>query len=482
MRGIRYVRRNKLLSTTTFRLALVYLALFMASAGALLGYLYWNTAGFLARQTEATVLSEMSTLTAHMQEDGRAALVHATITKSRDPGQNLFLLEDADGEKLGGNLDTWPRTTAGPDGWIHFGYPRRTVEGDIEVHEAQAIATPLPEGLRLLVGQDIAERRRLEAQITNALAWAVAAMIVLGLAGGAIISRNVVARIDAINRTAKDIMGGDLARRVPVSRAGDEIDQLAENLNDMLDQIERLMSGMRQVTDNIAHDLRSPLNRLRNRLEVTLMKPATREQYAEALERSISEADELLSTFNALLLIARAEAGAARDGMEWVDLSALAHDAAELYEPVADEVGGELGLDIEPGLEFRGHRELLAQMIANLLDNAIKHAVGREADSALAGGRIFLSVRRRGAHDAEIIVADSGPGIKAEDRERVLGRFVRLEQSRNTPGSGLGLSLVSAVARLHGGRVRLEDNQPGLRVAVTLVRRARRGPVKVAAE
>lgn len=469
--------QNRLLSTTTFRLALVYLALFLASSSALLGYLYWNTAGFLARQSEATVQAETAELVTALDEAGRPALVHAVITKSRDPRQNLYLLEDANGEKLGGNLDQWPGVVPGDDGWMNFDYGRRTVEGDVEIHEAQAIATRLPDDMRLLVGQDIEERRRLEAQITNALAWAVGAMIVLGIVGGAIISRNVVARIDQINRTAKDIMGGELSRRIPVSGARDEIDQLAENLNDMLDQIERLMSGMREVTDNIAHDLRSPLNRLRNRLEVTLMKPASQTEYAEALERSIAEADELLGTFNALLLIARAEAGTARDGMEWVDLSSLAQDAAELYEPVAEEAGLALSLDIEPALEYRGHRELLAQAIANLLDNAIKHAGGKSG-----GSFIRLAVRSRGMLGAEVVVADDGPGVGVDDRERVLARFVRLEQSRNTPGSGLGLSLVSAVTRLHGGELRLEDNQPGLRVVISLARRARRRPREVAAE
>lgn len=469
--------RNKLLSTTTFRLALVYLALFLASSSALLGYLYWNTAGFLARQSEATVQAETIALVTALDEGGRPALVHAVITKARDPRQNLYLLQDANDEKLGGNLDVWPNVAPGDDGWVSFDYGRRTVEGEVEIHEAQALATRLPDGMRLLVGQDIDERRRLEAQITNALAWAVGAMIVLGIVGGAIISRNVVARIDDINRTAKDIMGGELSRRIPVSGAGDEIDQLAENLNDMLDQIERLMSGMRQVTDNIAHDLRSPLNRLRNRLEVTLMKPASQEEYAEALERSISEADELLGTFNALLLIARAEAGAARDGMAWVDLSELARDAAELYEPVAEEAGLGFDVDIEPHLEYRGHRELLAQTIANLIDNAIKHAGGEAG-----GSSIRLSVRGRGMLGAEVIVADNGPGVGVDDRERVLGRFVRLEQSRNTPGSGLGLSLVNAVTRLHGGELRLEDNRPGLRVVLSLARRARRKPSDVAAE
>ena len=207
------------------------------------------------------------------------------------------------------------------------------------------------------------------------------------------------------------------------------------------------------------------------------MKPASPQEYAEALERSIFEADELLGTFNALLLIARAEAGAARDGMAWVDLSALAQDAAELYEPVAEEAGLTFDVDIEPALEYRGHRELLAQTIANLLDNAIKHAGGNAG-----GSTIRLSVKSRGMLGAEVIVADNGPGVAVDDRERVLGRFVRLEQSRNTPGSGLGLSLVSAVTRLHGGDLRLEDNQPGLRVVISLARRARRRANDMAAE
>jgi hypothetical protein len=470
---------DKLLSTTTFRLALVYLALFLASASALLAYLYWNTAGFLARQTETTILAETSALVSQYDEGGRAALVHGVITKARDPRQNLYLLEDQNGEALGGNLTSWPLMASDTDGWLSFVYPRRTVEGEVEIHEAIAVMTRLPEGMSLLVGQDIEERRQLEAQITNALGWAVGAMIVLGILGGAIISRNLVARIDDINRTAKDIMGGELSRRIPVTGAGDEIDQLAENLNDMLDQIERLMLGMRQVTDNIAHDLRSPLNRLRNRLEVTLMKPATQEEYAQALEKSIHEADELLGTFNALLLIARAEAGAARDGMDWVDLSALAQDAAELYEPVAEEAGLRLDLAIEPGIEYHGHRELLAQAIANLLDNAIKHAAH---PGGIGEGVIRLAVQSRGARGAEVSVSDNGPGIAPEDRERVLGRFVRLEQSRNTPGSGLGLSLVSAVTRLHGGALRLEDNEPGLRVVIGLARRARHQSHEAAAE
>lgn len=278
----------------------------------------------------------------------------------------------------------------------------------------------------------------------------------------------MLARVDEINRSSRDIMDGDLSQRLPIAGTGDELDQLGLNLNAMLDQIEALMTGMRQVTDNVAHDLRSPLNRLRNRLEVTLMQEASPEDYKQALEKTIAEADSLLGTFNALLMIARAEAGSLRDSMTWVDLSASLRDAAELYEPVAEEKDLVIHIDVPGDMKIWGNRELLSQAVANLLDNAIKHGLPQEAgddrvitvsagpDLARPGRGIVLSV------------ADHGPGIPAAERQHVLERFVRLEASRNTPGSGLGLSLVAAVARLHGGSIELDDNRPGLRVTLHL--------------
>lgn len=457
----------KLLKTSTFRLAVIYLALFAASAITLLAYVYWNTAGFLARQTDEAVEAEITGLAEQYRQGGLPLLVHTVIQRSRDPGQSLYLVLDPAGRVLAGTLDARPQIEAGPDGWFDFSYNRKTLDG-IEIKAARARAFYLQEGFYLLVGRDVQERREIENLITNALIWAIGLTVALGLAGGLFMSRNMLARVDEINRSSLDIMGGDLSQRLPIAGTGDELDQLAQNLNAMLEQIEALMIGMRQVTDNIAHDLRSPLNRLRNRLEVTLMQEASGEDYRQTLEKTIAEADNLLGTFNALLMIARAEAGSLRDSMSWVDLNATLQDAAELYEPLAEEKGVTLKVDVEDGLKIWGSRELLAQAVANLLDNALKH--GLPENDAIENV-IAITARPdlvRAGRGVVLAVADHGPGIPEGERQRVLERFVRLEASRNTPGSGLGLSLVAAVARLHGGTIELGDNGPGLRVTLYL--------------
>ncbi|MEQ9527378.1 MAG: HAMP domain-containing protein, partial [Parvibaculaceae bacterium] len=339
----------KLLKTSTFRLAVIYLALFAASAITLLAYVYWNTAGFLARQTDEAVEVEIAGLADQYRQGGLPLLVHTVIQRSRDPGQSLYLVLDPAGRVLAGTLDARPQVEPGPDGWFDFNYNRKTLDGT-EVKAARARAFFLQEGFYLLVGRDVQERREIENLITNALIWAIGLTVALGLAGGLFMSRNMLARVDDINRSSRDIMEGDLSQRLPIAGTGDELDQLGRNLNAMLDQIEALMTGMRQVTDNVAHDLRSPLNRLRNRLEVTLMQEASPEDYKLALEKTIAEADGLLGTFNALLMIARAEAGSLRDSMTWVDLSATLHDAAELYEPVAEENDLAFAVDVPEGL------------------------------------------------------------------------------------------------------------------------------------
>ena len=293
-----------------------------------------------------------------------------------------------------------------------------------------------------------------------------------GLIGGYVLSRAVIGRLESVNRTARSIMAGDLSRRVPVSGQGDEIDAVALNLNLMLDRIAQLMNGLREVSDNIAHDLKTPLNRLRNRAEAALRDNGNAETYRAGLEHTIEEADELIKTFNALLLIARLEAGALEGNVEQVDLDQLVGDVAELYEPVAEEAGLTLSFSGTGGVLIEVNRHLVGQAVANLIDNAIKY--GRASPSASETGsvrrsatHVAVGVRRVGS-GAEVSVADDGAGIGAEDRARVLKRFVRLEQSRSRPGTGLGLSLVAAVARLHGGTVRLEDNDPGLRVVLSL--------------
>ncbi|HEX7777463.1 MAG TPA: HAMP domain-containing sensor histidine kinase [Parvibaculum sp.] len=429
----------------------------------LLAYVYWNTAGFLVRQTDEAVQAEITGLAEQYAQGGLPLLVHTVIQRSRDPGQSLYLVLDPAGDVLAGNLDGKPKAAPGPDGWMDFNYNRKGLEG-VEKKAARARAFFLPEGFYLLVGRDVQERREIESLITSALAWAIALTMALGLVGGLFMSRNMLARVDAINRSSRDIMQGDLSRRLPIAGTGDELDQLGRNLNAMLDQIEALMTGMRQVTDNVAHDLRSPLNRLRNRLEVTLLRDTSPDEYRQTLEKTIAEADGLLGTFNALLMIARAEAGSLREAMELIDPAVIIRDAAELYEPVAEEKGLRLVVDAPEGLQVRGNRELLSQALANLIDNAIKHT----PENGAAEPAITISARQDPSGRIALSVADRGAGIPAHERSHVFERFVRLEASRNTPGSGLGLSLVAAAARLHGGRVDLEDNHPGLKAIISL--------------
>jgi signal transduction histidine kinase len=293
-------------------------------------------------------------------------------------------------------------------------------------------------------------------------------VIVLGLVGGFFVSRRVLSRIDAMTGTAQTIMAGDLSGRLPVAGTGDELDRLADNVNAMLERIEALMRGLKEVSDNIAHDLKTPLTRLRNRCEQALRSATGEASYRAALESTIAESDDLIRTFDALLMIARAESGQARDNMTEFDASEIARDVGELYEPVADEKGIALKIDAPAAAPVRGNRELVSQALANLIDNAIKYA----GPSGKVNGAPAEIVVRAG-NDGERIalsVADHGPGIPDADRGRVVERFVRLEQSRSEPGSGLGLSLASAVARLHGGELKLEDNHPGLRTTIALPR------------
>jgi len=295
-------------------------------------------------------------------------------------------------------------------------------------------------------------------------------MALFGIGGGYLVSRYILSRIEAVTATSRTIMSGDLTRRVPLSGSGDELDRLSESLNEMLDRIEQLMNGLREVSDNIAHDLKTPLNRLRNRVEGALRDPGGEKGYRQALESTIEEADELIRTFNALLSIARLEAGAAGETLEDIDLALVVRDVAELYEPLAEEQGLRLTSKAPDGLILVGDRQLLGQALANLIDNAIKYGAPEAAGDGAGNGApadIAVHVRRAGDR-AEIAVEDHGAGIPEHERDRVLKRFVRLEASRSRPGSGLGLSLAAAVARLHNGKIRLEDSGPGLKVVLDL--------------
>jgi signal transduction histidine kinase len=304
--------------------------------------------------------------------------------------------------------------------------------------------------------------------------WSVAIVIVLGILGGLFVSRRVLRRVEAMTGTAQTIMAGDLTGRLPVIGSGDEFDRLALNLNGMLTRIESLMRGLKEVTDNVAHDLKTPLTRLRNRCEAALRSAKSEAEFRKVLEQTIEESEGLIRTFDALLMIARAESGEVREGMAEFDAAEVARDVSELYEPLAEDKGLTLEVEAKQRAAVKGNRELLSQALANLVDNAIKYAAPVEKPpGAVNGKRSGIKVTADAEADRIVLtVSDRGPGIPSDDRSRVMDRFVRLERSRSLPGSGLGLSLVSAVARLHGGELRLEDNAPGLRAQITLPRAA----------
>lgn len=458
----------KLFRTTAFRLALIFMALFGTAAAIAIGYIYWNTDDLLSRRLEQTIDAEIQGLAEQYRGGDINTLAEIMANRSRAPGNALYLLTYPSYKYIAGNLGDVPRKLLQPaDKPIDFFYTR-VGDDDGRQRLARARVFQLSGGYRLLVGRDIEDRREFTWVIRSAFLWGLGAMALVGLGGGWLVSRSLLARIDEVTATSRTIMAGDLSGRVPVYGSGDELDRLSENLNAMLERIEQLMTGLREVSDNIAHDLKTPLNRLRNRVETALRQDGDKGSYREALEGTIEEADELIKTFNALLSIARLEAGAIHESMDRVDITALTRDVAELYEPTAEDQGLSLETRISKDMYTVGDRQLLGQAVANLVDNAIKY--GSPATSSkkkTERGKIMVAGSRRNGN-IEISVADKGAGIPEQDRERVLKRFVRLEESRSLPGSGLGLSLAAAVARLHGGSVRLQDNKPGLKAVLSL--------------
>jgi signal transduction histidine kinase len=459
---------GKLLRTTAFQLTLGYLLVFVIFAASLLGYFALNTRRLITEQITTTVDTEISGLREQYNLGGIRRLVIVVDLRSRRPGSSLYLVTTATGEGLAGNVGSLEPGVLDHPGWLETSY-RRLEAPEGSDHRALVQVVQLPGGFRLLVGRDLEERERLFGIIANAGQWSLALVIVLGLVGGFFVSRRVLARVEAMTDKAQTIMAGDLAGRLPVAGTGDELDRLADRLNAMLQRIEALMLGLKEVSDNIAHDLKTPLTRMRNRCEQALRSSNDVGEYRAALESTIAESDDLIRTFDALLMIARAESGQARDNMTEFDAAEIARDVGELYEPVAEEKGIALKVEAPVAAPVRGNRELVSQALANLIDNAIKYA----GPNGKALNGVSSEIVVRAGNDGERIalsVADRGPGIAEADRGRVVERFVRLEQSRSEPGSGLGLSLAAAVARLHGGELKLEDNQPGLRSVIALPR------------
>jgi signal transduction histidine kinase len=454
--------------TTTVRLTAVFILLFVIFSILLLTFLAYQSSIQIQQQQTRAIDREVEALERIDSRQGVRGIVFAMARLASQPGPGLYYLGDNSGLQIVGNIANIPQNVLESEGVFSFdyngpGFDEQDINAEGREGYAVVRSLVLDSGLRLVVGRDVIERRGFTAIVFQGFLYAVVGILVFSVLAGIVTSRRVLRRIDAINATSAKIMSGNLSERIPVTKANDEFDTLATSLNAMLDRIEGLMQGLKEVTDNVAHDLKTPLTRLRTKAESALRDTSGGDAQREALETTISESDKLIKTFNALLMIARAEAGAPSGAFADVDVSAVASDVAELYEPVAEEQGLAFETAIAPEVRLRANRELIGQAIVNLIENALKYYEPADGKA----GRISVGVRAA-AGRVLIEVADNGPGIPAEDRARVVERFVRLEKSRTEPGSGLGLSLVDAVARLHKGEFRIEDNAPGVRAVIDL--------------
>ncbi|MEO1135196.1 MAG: HAMP domain-containing sensor histidine kinase [Pseudomonadota bacterium] len=467
----------RILRTTSFRFTLIYVVLFASAVGLLGAYLYSATFGEAAKQTDTVIDSEIGVLADLFSTSGSGMLTRVIRQRTAWSDDAIYMLIGApSGAVLAGNLTALPPEALTAEGdFFNFKFEKPLVDAagrevGIQQREARGKmmrfrASPEAEqSFLVVVARDVASREFLRERSRSVVTRAALVTIALGVVIGLIFSRSLLRRVEVVSKTARAIRRGDLSQRIPTTGAGDELDDLGANLNAMLDQIERLMAGMREVSDNIAHDLRSPLTRIRNRLNTALEGDDKAKD--AALRATIDDSEKVLATFNALLSIARIQSGEGAGVMETIDIVAIAEEMAELYEPAAQDAGFEFALITAPTPPVKGSRELVSQAVANFLDNALKYAEG--------GTRIELKVEPSKSGGAVLSVADDGPGVAASDRERIFERFVRLEASRSTPGSGLGLSLVSAIARAHSATLELKDGLQhaggggcGLRIIMT---------------
>ncbi|MFB9983280.1 ATP-binding protein [Mesorhizobium kowhaii] len=477
-----------IMKTTAARLSALYLLLFALCAVALVFYMTSLSARMLTAQTQDTINDEVLGLARAYQRGGLPVLVRVVEARSRQPGANLYLIADANGQILTGNVQSLEPGVLETEGWTNspFSY-QRFGEGELERqrnlpadqsttqseqneaqaqgekgHNAIALVLRLPNQMIMLVGRDLGEPERFRAVIRRALMLALGMMGLGGLLIWFFVGRAALKRIDSVSEASRRIMGGDLSGRLPVTGAGDEFDRLSENLNTMLARIAKLNEGLKQVSDNIAHDLKTPLTRLRNRAEATLSGKHKTTDYRQALEGTIAESDQLIKTFNAILMISRLEAGYSSENTNRVDLAEAVRDVVELYEPVAEEAGVSLETELREAAFVNGNRELIGQALSNIVDNAIKYSTDATAQPA-----VRVAVTRVGT-EVRLSVVDNGHGIPDDgDRARATERFVRLEKSRSQPGSGLGLSLAKAVMTFHNGRLDLLPGNPGLSVVMS---------------
>jgi signal transduction histidine kinase len=444
----------RVLRAASFKLAALYVALFAGSAFVLGAAIFFESRSALQQQQTARIETETAFLQDEVRTGGLGHLIGVVQARGRGAGALDYLLQDRTGAHLTGEIPARPGLQPG---WAIIDVPYATEDGG-RPERVRALVSDLQDGVLLAVGGDLRVFDELEEAIAKAFLWTVGLAAALGIVGGALLSRAFLARVDAIARTAEAIIGGDLARRVPTRGTGDDLDRLAATLNRMLDRIGALMDSLRQVSADVAHDLRTPLSRLYQRLEEARARARSLADYEAAVEAAIGEAEGLLATFSALLRIAQVESGSPRAGFRDVNLSAVAETVADAYRPDAEETGHALTTTISEGLVVRGDQELLTQAIANLVENGLRHTP--------PGTRITLSLEDTCKGGLLLAVADDGPDVLAADLPRLVDRFYRAERSRTTPGNGLGLSLVNAVADLHGATLSLTATNPGLRVSL----------------
>lgn len=475
-------RPARLWQTTAFRAIAMATVVLAAAAVVVVAVVTRSTNDAMSRATIAALDHEGAALRLVYTQGGLDALVRRIGERIGVDAGYAYRLTDGAGRRLAGNLRENPVFASDSRGGGTFRYRPApddaradapagdTTDGNGE-RLAAARVFALTDRLTLIVARDIEQQRFFLARTSQSLGIGVALLTLLGLGAGIALARHILGRVDTMTAASRSIMAGNLAERLPRTGASDEFDRLADSVNAMLDRIELLMAGMKEVSDNIAHDLKTPLNRLRNRAEAALADTRGGAAWRAGLENTIEDADELMKTFNALLLIARLEAGAVDDTLVPLDLGAMVEDLAELYAPAAEDAGLTLTWQREAigAVEIRANRQLIGQAIANLIENAFKYAAPADPAAPADGGAVDVTVTLRATGGrAEVSIADRGPGIAEADRDRAMRRFVRLEASRTKPGTGLGLSLVAAVARMHGGELRLEDNRPGLRAVLSL--------------
>jgi signal transduction histidine kinase len=444
----------KTLRSSTFKRALIWIAIFGAVVVALLGYVYWSTSSYVMSRSDHAIAAEHAVLQNAYEVAGRSGLIAAIercIAEDRFEG-GLYLLADPSFTPVAGNLKVWPPTLKSTKGWDNFSV-RAWKPDAADQPVLRATFETLPDGYHLLVGKDIGDLDEFARKINSAFALVISLIFLLAGVASISVTRRTVGRIEAINATSRAIMQSGLGKRIPLCGTRDEWDQLAENLNSMLERIEALMAEVKQVSESVAHDLRTPLTRMRGRLEKACARQRSGDDDQWLIDETMADLDAVLRMFSSLTRISQIEAGGRTSAFRTVNLSSIASEVVELFDAAAEDKGTHLDAVVNKQVLVTGDRDLLFDAVANLVDNAIKH--GREE------GRVTVEVAENGA--AIICVADDGPGIPANERQNIFKRFYRLERSRRTPGNGLGLSLVAAVARLHGASIEMADNAPGLK-------------------